>query len=76
MLGGFLAIGKLNCSSQARRGAGIWTVLVAAVALWTGAAHADTVTSVGDDEQCCDQHRHSIRQGLLLLSNTNGTSSW
>ena len=71
MLGDFTSIGKSNYSAQSRRRVGIWTVLLAAVALWTGAAHADTVTAVGDDNNVSNPSSFNSA-GVSTVSNTNG----
>ena len=65
MLGDFTSAGKSNYFAQARRRAGIWTVLVAAVAFWTGAAHADTVTAVGDDNNLSNPSSFNSAGALL-----------
>ena len=72
MLGEFLAIGKSNYSAQARRGAGIWAVLVAAAALWTGAVQADTVTAVGDTNNVATNTAFNTSGSLYTVANANG----
>ena len=73
MLGDFTSVGKSNYFAQARRRAGIWTVLVAAVALWTGTVHADTVTMLGDDNNLSNP---SSFNSLGTLATPGVGSTW
>ena len=73
MLGDFTSAGKSNYFAQARRRAGIWTVLVAAVALWTGTVHADTVTMLGDDNNLSNP---SSFNSLGTLATPGVGSTW
>jgi fibronectin-binding autotransporter adhesin len=74
MLGDFTSAGKSNYFAQSRRRAVIWTVLLAAVAFWTGAAHADTVTAVGDDNNVSNPTSFNSA-GSLAINNTTGQNA-